>query len=228
LVGFEKCTFSVKVRKIKMEIKSVFDQEFARYGQVKSNYDTDDLLAAMRKIPLPAEGTDYRSSIQELESQAAFHQFENNAYGGMPVQMGMCWGRNTKLNCLEYHRDNEFNIGADDFILLLAKRDEMQNDMLDTSKVKAFRIPAGVLVEVFADTLHYAPCHTDKEKGFRVAVVLPKGTNESKPAFAPISAEDRLLWARNKWLVAHADSLEAKQGAVIGLNGENIDVQNDI
>ena len=36
----------------------------------------------------------------------------------------MCWGRNTKLNCLEYHRDSEVNIGASDFILLLAKQEE--------------------------------------------------------------------------------------------------------
>ena len=45
----------------------------------------------------------------------------NNAYGGMPVQLGLCWGYNTRLNCLEYHRDSEVNVGARDFILLLAK-----------------------------------------------------------------------------------------------------------
>ena len=40
------------------------------------------------------------------------------------------------------------------------------------------------------------------------------------------TSEDRLLWARNKWLLAHPDSNETKQGAYIGLAGENIDIAN--
>jgi hypothetical protein len=36
--------------------------------------------------------------------------------------------------------------------------------------------------------------------------------------------EDVLLWARNKWLIAHAESDEARQGAFVGLVGENIDI----
>ena len=38
------------------------------------------------------------------------------------------------------------------------------------------------------------------------------------------NTEDKMLWARNKWLLAHPDSAEAKQGAYIGLKGENITV----
>ena len=153
-----------------------------------------------------------------------FREFSERAYGGMPVQLGMCWGRNTKLNCLEYHRDSEFNVGTDDFILLLAKQNEIENGTLDTAKVKAFRVPAGVLVEVYATTLHYAPCHTDPAKGFRVAVVLPRGTNGPRPETEPQNDEDRLLWACNKWLLAHPDSAEAAQGASVGLMGTNIDI----
>ena len=32
------------------------------------------------------------------------------------------------------------------------------------------------------------------------------------------------LTARNKWLLAHPDSSEAKTGAHIGLTGKNIDI----
>ena len=39
-----------------------------------------------------------------------------------------------------------------------------------------------------------------------------------------IDFEDKLLWARNKWLIAHPDSSEAKQGAFVGLSGINIDI----
>lgn len=211
-----------------MEIKSVFDAEFSPYGQVHKGYKLDGLLAAMKAIPLPESGTTYQPAIPELEALPIFELFGANAYGGMPVQLGMCWGRNTKLNCLEYHRDSEFNVGTHDFILLLAKQDEIVDGMLDTAKVRAFRVPAGVLVEVYATTLHYAPCHTDETEGFRVAVALPRGTNEAKPAIKVITEEDQLLWARNKWLLAHEDSAEAGQGAAVRLSGDNNDIANDI
>ena len=211
-----------------MEIKSVFDAEFSPYGQVHKGYKLDGLLAAMKVIPLPESGTTYQPAIPELEALPIFELFGANAYGGMPVQLGMCWGRNTKLNCLEYHRDSEFNVGTHDFILLLAKQDEIVDGMLDTAKVRAFRVPAGVLVEVYATTLHYAPCHTDEAEGFRVAVALPRGTNEAKPAIKAITEEDQLLWARNKWLLAHEDSAEAGQGAAVRLSGDNNDIANDI
>lgn len=211
-----------------MKIESVYDASFKPYGQVLSGYDAKALMVSMEAIPLPAEGVAYEPSIAALEANAIFGQLQNNAYGGMPVQIGMCWGRNTKLNCLEYHRDSEVNIGTGDFILLLAKQDEIVDGKLDTAKIMAFRVPAGVMVEIYATTLHYAPCHMDEAKGFRVAVVLPKGTNEAKPSNIPVNEEDKRLWARNKWLLAHADSAEATQGAPIGLEGINIDITNKI
>ena len=73
--------------------------------------------------------------------------------------------------------------------------------VLDTSTIKGFRAPAGVLIEVFATALHYAPCHCDPNKGFRVMVALPMGTDTEKPDITPKSPEDKLLWARNKWLL---------------------------
>ena len=111
-------------------------------------------------------------------------------------------------------------------MLLLAKQDEIKDGKLDTAKVKAFRVPAGTAVEVYGTTLHYAPCQTAKT-GFRVAVVLPKGTNEEKPAFEPQNEEDTWMTARNKWLLAHPESSEAKSGAHIGLTGKNIDISED-
>ena len=207
-----------------MHIYSVTDPEFRSYGSVLEGYDTDELLAAMEKIALPEEGTAYRPGIDSLEECAIFDELRDRAYGGMPIQLGMCWGRNTKLNCLEYHRDSEVNIGTSDFILLLARRDEIEGGMLETNKVKAFRVPAGVPVEVWATTLHFAPCHTDARGGFRVAVALPKGTNTDKPDFEPKCEEDLWMTARNKWLLAHPASRQGRNGAHIGLKGENIDI----
>ena len=207
-----------------MKVYSVYDPEFKAYGKIVEGYDTAELLKAMEQIPLPESGTAYRPGIESLEACAVFGEFRDRAYGGMPVQLGMCWGRNTKLNCLEYHRDSEVNLGTTEFILLLAKQDEIADGVLDTSKVKAFRVPAGVPVEVYATTLHYAPCQVPGVDGFRVAVVLPLGTNTAKPAYEAKNEEDTWMTARNKWLLAHPDSKEAKNGAHIGLRGPNIDI----
>ncbi len=207
-----------------MKIFSVFEPEFIPYGQVLTGYDTAELCAAMEAIPLPEQGTAYRPGIESLEACGVFRELEARAYGGMPIQLGMCWGRNTKLNCLEYHRDSEINVGTGDFILLLARRDEIEDGVLDTGKVKAFRVPAGAVLEVYATTLHFAPCHTDEAEGFRVAVALPRGTNTDKPMIEPQNDEDRMLWARNKWLLAHPESRQAGLGAWIGLKGRNVDL----
>ncbi len=206
-----------------MTIHSVYDRAFKPYGRVLEGYDTAELVSAMQRIPLPETGVSYEPGIGSLEACAIFAPLRDRAYGGMPIQLGLCWGRNTRLNCLEYHRDSEINIGAGDFILLLAREDEIEDGMLDTAAVKAFRAPAGVPVEVYGTTLHYAPCQTSDE-GFRVAIVLPRGTNTEKPAFEPACEEDRWMTARNKWLLAHPEASEARDGAHIGLKGENIDI----
>lgn len=87
-------------------------------------------------------------------------------------------------------------------------------------------IPAPL--EVYATTLHYAPCHADPAKGFRVMVALPAGTNTDFRLPGAPNPLDRQLWARNKWLIAHPDSAPAANGAVIGLTGENIDIAGDL
>ena len=211
-----------------MKIYSIYDEEFKPYGRVVEGIDCKELAQAMEKIPMPESGTAYEPSIESLEAVPVFECFKKRVFGGMPVQLGMCWGHNTKLNCLEYHRDSEFNLGTGEFILLVARLDEVNNMMLDTSCVKAFKAPANVLVEVYATTLHYAPCQAKADEGFKVLVALPRGTNTDKPEIKNPSGEDLYLTACNKWLLAHPESSEAKGGAVVGLKGENIDIASDI
>ena len=211
-----------------MKIESVYDPSFALYGKVLEGYDTAELIDAMHAIPLPETGTAYEPGIDSLEACAIYTDLRDRGYGGMPIELGMCWGHNTKLNCLEYHRDSEINIGSEDFILLLAKQYDIENGLVDSEKVRAFRVPAGVPIEVYATTLHYAPCHTDVGTGFRVAVALPKGTNTELPAFTPKCAEDRRMTARNKWLLPHPESAPAKNGVPVGIKGINIDISDSI
>ena len=208
-----------------MKIYSVFDPEFKPYCQIVDGMEetVQEILSVLKDAP-QGPAVDYVPEYEPLQELPAMVEISEHCYGGMPVQLGWCNGHNTRLNCLEYHRDSEFNLGTEDFILLLAKQEEIVDGVLDTAKVKAFKAPAGVLVEVYATTLHYAPCHCDPEKGFRVLVALPQGTNTDKPVIQNRTTEDKLLWARNKWLLAHPESSEAAQGAHVGLSGENIDI----
>lgn len=211
-----------------MTIYQVTDPEFRPYGRIAEGYNVRKLLAALVYLtPLPP-ATDYVPEEPAIQSLPAASALGKALFGGLPVQFGWCNGRNTRLNCLEYHRSSEFLAGTEDFIMLLAKKDEIENGVLDTSRVKAFYVPAGALVELYATTLHYAPCHTDPDKGFRVLVILPKGTNTEKPEITSAAPEGRMLRACNKWLLAHPESAEAKAGAWAGLTGPNIDISGDI
>ena len=206
-----------------MTIYSVFDPEFREYGKVLTGYDTSELVEAMKKVEMPSEGVAYEPWIDSLEACKIFGELGENAFGGMPIELGMCWGYNRSLNCLEYHRNSEINIGATDFVLLLAKQEKIIDGKLDTADVVAFEAPAGAVVEVYATSLHYAPCRVNEE-GFRVAVVLPRNTNTDLEKGAEKDPEDKMLWARNKWLIAHPDASEAGQGAYVGLVGGNISI----
>ncbi len=99
-------------------------------------------------------------------------------------------------------------MGARDFILLVAHRWEIEDGKLDTACVKAFRVPAGTVVEVFNTTLHYTPCMVD-DGGFQVMVALPAGTNGPRPEAAadmPAAGDSYCYWKADKWVLCHADS----------------------
>lgn len=212
-----------------MNIAPVTDPSFARYGGVWDDipYEVrDQMVAALREsVPLPKEGTAYVADVPALHGVPAAHDLELLFFAGLPTELGCVCGHNTKLNSLEYHRSSEFNLPTDDLVLLLAKREELDGDFcLDTSLVRAFLVPARTLVEVYADTLHYTPCHAHADRGFRMLVALPAGTNGPRPADAPRYGDAALLWGTNKWVITHESTEKARQGAHVGLMGENIDV----
>lgn len=208
-----------------MKIYSVNDPEFREYGRVVKGYDLSELLAGMEKTPCPEDGTVYVPGDPELEKLAVSKEIEEQLYGFLPIQVGYCNGHNRLLNALEYHRSSEFNIAVgEDAILILARQQDISEDhKLDTATCKAFCVPAGTMVEVYATTLHYAPCQTS-DAGFRVVVILPKGTNYDLPKELVVKdGEERLMTATNKWLLAHPDGGQNPK-AFIGLTGENLSV----
>ncbi len=204
-----------------MEIKKVTDAAFRKYGRVISEIDFSELVAKMSETPLP-EGVVYEPSVEILEALPIKEKLETAYYGELPIQIGYCNGHNHLLNALEYHRSSELDIAAEDLILLLGMQQDITDEYTyETSKVEAFICPKGTGVELYATTLHYAPCSVG-DSGFRCVVVLPKDTNlplDEKHA----GYEDALITAKNKWLIGHAEGgLDA--GAHIGLIGENVSV----
>ena len=212
------------------KIQSVFDESFKKYGAVMTGVTSDAMRAEAAKIPMPEKGVAYRRSIPELEQTADFQVFVT-AYGGYkPVEAGLCWGYNTRMDCLEYHRASEVNVAVSDCIVMLGDRRDIVDGKYDSSLVELFHIPAGVAAEFYATTLHYAPCQTTVE-GFRMVVLLPDGTNadlapDALETAKNASGEHRMLWAVDKWLIAHPDTGEAKNGALAGITGENIDLKS--
>ena len=210
-----------------MQILSVFDEAFRPYGRVVEGYPVEGILKALAETPC-TDAVAYEPRVDALHRAENAGEIGTALFGGMPFQLGYCNGVNTRLNCLEWHRDSEFNLGTEDFILLIAKLEDVVDGKLDTAKVKAFKAPAGVLVECYATTLHYAPCSAKQDQGFRVLIALPDGTNTDYRPGGGANGMDSMLWARNKWLIAHPESSEAAQGAYVGLVGENIDIKDCI
>lgn len=205
-----------------IKIQNVTDEGFKKYGRVlTSDYDVAELIQKMGETPCP-DDVIYIPSDANLEKLAIYKDFTNSLYGGLPVQIGYCNGHNNLLNAVEYHRSSEVNVACTDVILLIGSEQDIEDDFTyDTSKIEAFLLPAGTVAEVYATTLHYAPCGIDGA-GFRCVVVLPRDTNLDLEVQPNSAKEDKLLVARNKWLIAHPDAKIA--GAFNGLKGENIQV----
>lgn len=206
-----------------MEIKQITDPAFRKYGRVVQGIDFSDLVEAIKsKTPLP-EGVAYEPSIEALEATAAAKALQKRTYGELPIEVGYCNGHNYKLNAVEYHRSSEINVAATDAVLIVGMQQDITDDFTyDTAKMEAFLVPAGTAVEIYATTLHYAPCNAD-EGGFKVGIVLPAGTNYPLEE-GHADWEDSLITAKNKWLIGHAEGGLAA-GAHIGLIGKNLDIR---
>lgn len=213
-----------------MKVLSVTDPSFRKYGRIVKNVDMTALFKGLESTPCPDGRTVYVAGDPALEALPVAAEISKTVYGEMPIQIGYCNGHNCMLNALEYHRDSEINVAQTDAILMLALMSDVEDDFtLDTSKVVAFKVPAGTAVQVYATTLHFAPCGVDGA-GFRVGIILPKGTNlelkgehEKLNADGSAPSEDALITAVNKWLIGHPEG-GMKPGVFLGLKGKNLNI----
>ena len=204
-------------------LQTITTKNFSAYGRILELDLTDFMTCINQRCPIPMGTVSYEPSVAEFEQLSLFNELSSSIFGNMPIELGHCSGWNHKLNGLEYHRSSEIDLAATDLILTVGKQQDIdwQTMTYDTAKVECFKVPAGTAVELYATTLHFAPCSVG-ETEFRMGVALPRGTNEALNHKPNNSLEDKLLLNKNKWLLAHADSGLDKDGAWIGLHGENL------
>jgi hypothetical protein len=206
-------------------IHSISNPCFSKYGKVLTGFDFGECIPIMQSKSIPKEGNYYEACDTELMDTHLAKELSQHFYAGMPVQIGYCNGTTSKLNALEYHKGSEIDVAITDLVLLLADVRNIINNTLDSTFVEAFYLPAGTACELYATTLHFAPCKTDNA-GFKSIIVLPEGTNTPLETFPePKCEEDKLLWMKNKWLIAHPESIPASKGAYAGILGENIEIK---
>lgn len=207
------------LKKLNSAVKffDVFSVEFSEYGRVLTDYDITEIKAEAEKIEYPEEGSAYLPSVQGFEGLPVSNRIKEEIFGTLPTQIGYCYGHSTKLNATEWHSSSELNIALTPLVLILGKRTDIKDGRINSADMKAFYVPAGTVIEVYATTLHFCPCQVS-DKGFGCVVGLPMGTN------VPLDYEvsDKLIFRKNKWIMAHEDNKALiDRGVVSGIYGEN-------
>lgn len=194
--------------------------EFSTFGRI-INIDAAEIISVAEKIENPAEGSSYVPSEESFEALKISKKLENEFFGSLPTQIGYCWGRNNFLNATEWHTSNEINIAVTPLVLILGHIWDIESGKIDSSKFKAFYLPAGTAVEVYSTSLHFCPCQVSDD-GFGCIVGLPVGTN------TPLEKEaaDKMLFRKNKWLICHVENEALKnKGVVAGITGTNYEIK---
>ena len=208
-------------------VYSIEDPRFQTYGRIVKGYDVQAWMTYMEnETDIPSQGNIYIPSVKEMEALPVYACMQSSLYGGMPIQIGYCNGRNTTYNGFEYHKGSEINIAVTDFMLVLGHSYEIHHNTYDVSQPEVFFVPKGTVIEMYSTTLHLSPCRVNDE-GFKDVVVLPKGTNtplsdEEKKLKASGDDESQLLLMHNKWVIAHPERKPLiDQGAYPGVMGIN-------
>ena len=209
-------------------VYDINSDKYKTYGRILKGYDFTDVIKYMKDNTLiPEQGNIYHASEAELEKYPVKKQLEASFYGGMPLQMGYCNGRNSTYNGFEYHKGSEINVAVSDFMLVLSHTWLIKDNTITAEDAEVFYVPEGTVFEMYQSTLHLSPCKV-RDEGFKCVVILPRGTNTPlSPEEKTIrdSSEDpecRLLLQRNKWVLSHPDRKPLMdQGAHPGFISEN-------
>ena len=215
----------IRLKNPGMRIMTTADPAFRRYGRTHPELELKRLFeTAEKQIHPAAQGAEYEASLPALEALKAEKQLiSRTVYGGMPIQIGCCAGRNTQMNAMEWHQGSELVPAVTDLIALLAPFSALAWEggvcTMSSDAVEAFYIGKGEVAEFYGGVLHFTPVMTDAD-GFVSIVVLPEGTNTKMPENARGTFDAPLLMARNKWMITHPDVPFGYHG----ITGKNIKI----
>ena len=200
-----------------VKLFDVYSEEFSEYGRVLNDVDVSELIREAQRLEFPESGSVYLASVDTLEATEAAARIKELVFGTLDTQIGYCYGYSNMLNAAEWHFSSELNVAVTPLVLILGKRSDIKNGRVCSGDMKAFYVPEGAVIEVYATTLHFCPCQVS-DGGFGCIVGLPTATNT--PLDAPV--EDKLLFRKNKWILAHEqNSALIERGVVAGIYGEN-------
>lgn len=203
-----------------VDFYNVTDKEFDPFGRI-IDIDTAEIIETAKKIQNPEIGSSYLPSVEDFENLSVATEIKNEFFGSLPTQIGYCWGHNTLMNATEWHTSSEINIAVTPLVLILGHIWDIDNGKIDSSKFKAFYLPKGTVVEVYATSLHFCPCEVDKN-GFGCVVGLPAGTNTD----LTVKKENPMIFRKNKWIICHVENEALKnKGVVAGITGTNYEIK---
>ncbi|TVP85491.1 MAG: DUF4867 family protein [Acholeplasmataceae bacterium] len=209
-----------------LTIMALTDQRFRSYGRMMTHEPFEQVIKhLLDAVPMPAEGNRYVPHDSKLAACLDMALIQHQCFGDLKIQIGYVNGYNSRLNALEYHKSSEIVVAATGMVLLLGKTEDIIDDMYDSNKLIAVYVEPGQVLELFGSTLHFSPCKIEPA-GFKAAIILPWGTNtETSKASVYLHQEDRWLFKKNKWLLAHPENRQAiESGAIIGIKGPNIEI----
>ncbi|MCR5490887.1 MAG: DUF4867 family protein [Bacilli bacterium] len=178
--------------------------------------DFSALLEYLKSTPIPEQGNIYVRDDISMHGVNGFRFIQEKVFGLGAMESGYCNGNNKKLNCLEFHACPEADLALNDQILLLALPKDIHDGVIDSKDVIAIRLKAGQCFVLNPYVLHFSPC-MDNNVPFRCGIFLSEGTNRDLEG----PKSDPTLWKENKWLYAHKETVQAANGAYVGIVGEN-------
>ncbi len=216
----------LRVKNPHIQIHSVYDPEFNRFGEVLDVSEFGGLIEYLEvHTNVPSVGNEYVPHLAELGAVVSNLSVIHNTFGMVPLEYGYVNGNNSKLNALEFHKSSEINVCVTPLVLLLAHIEDIKDSMVHSSKVTAFYIPENTAIEVYSTTLHFSPCKVI-DSGFKCAVILPYGTNmEFVSAKGNQGKYSEFLFKTNKWLLNHPENTRMVElNAISAIRGENIEI----
>jgi hypothetical protein len=211
-----------------IDMLSIEDTSFLRYGRVHHDRPVDILLASLdgrrgngpgvlRSVNerLDSPPTELASTLQEI-------------FGSTELQVESVQGRNTRLDALEYHKCVEVVVAGTDMVVLMGLVCDIAwpAGTFDVSRTRAFYVPRGTVYEVFPWCLHSTPVHVHEAEGFRCIVIQPRGAHAPIDFTPDLGGEGKLMKGRNTWLISYVDdSGSSGHSSHRGLKGRAIELK---